>query len=306
MASSRVVRRGALIYYGSLRALGVTAIRRRLCDGGLILCYHNVVADHEHSAGGVGLHIPCERFERQVRWLAAHYDVVSLRELVDRLASGATLRSTAAITFDDAYTGVFDHAVPLLSTLGVPATIFVVADAPGRLAGFWWDHPDVVRCFTADRREAWLSQFRGDGAAILSDIRATSVTLPAAHRPADWATIRAHAKNGIDIGVHTATHRSMPRLDDVELEHEIVTSRSVIHRTTGIRPEFFAYPYGHHDARIRALVRKAGYRAALSLEPGLNSVPTDPWCLRRVNVPAGISDAAFEAWAAGLHLHKNG
>lgn len=302
MRSFQAVRLGAPIYYGSLRALGVTAVRRRLRDAGLILCYHNIVARDEDSAGAASLHLRRERFEKQVRWLAAQYDVLSLREFIKRLAAGVTLRSTAAITFDDGYAGVFEHAVPLLDTLGIPATVFIVAEAPGRSRGFWWDRPDIVASATPERRERWLTELGGDEAAILSETRASRVfNPPATDRPADWATIRAHLGSGIDIGVHAATHRSLPTLSDAELEHEIVASRAMIHRATGIWPEFFAYPYGHHDSRIRALVRNAGYRAALSLDPGLNGAMADLWRLRRVNVPDGISDAAFEAWTAGFH-----
>ena len=48
------------------------------------------------------------------------------------------------------------------------------------------------------------------------------------------------------------------------------------------------------------IVRAAGYRAALTLERGpVNG--TDPWALPRMNVPAGIGYAAFQAWTAGLH-----
>ena len=104
----------------------------------------------------------------------------------------------------------------------------------------------------------------------------------------------------MDLGVHSATHRSLPSLTDAELEYELVTSRSIVHRATGACPEFFAYPYGRWDARVRARVRAAGYRAALTLDAGLNDAASDLLALPRINVPAGISRAAFEAWTAGL------
>jgi peptidoglycan/xylan/chitin deacetylase (PgdA/CDA1 family) len=78
----------------------------------------------------------------------------------------------------------------------------------------------------------------------------------------------------------------------------------MVHRATGVWPVSFAYPYGHWNSRVRELVRFAGYRAALTLDSGLNAAAADPWSLRRVNVPARISDAAFEAWAAGLHAAR--
>ena len=134
-ARDQVVRLGATIYYGGLRALGAAALRRRLQDAGLILCYHNVVPREDAQVGEPGLHLPLEQFERQMRWLVAHYDVIPLRELIERLERGATLRSAAVVTFDDGYAGVFEHAVPILETLRIPATVFVVAEAPGRAAG---------------------------------------------------------------------------------------------------------------------------------------------------------------------------
>jgi hypothetical protein len=48
------------------------------------------------------------------------------------------------------------------------------------------------------------------------------------------------------------------------------------------------------------MVQAAGYRAAFTLDAGLNDISSDLLALRRINVPARISDAAFEAWAAGL------
>jgi peptidoglycan/xylan/chitin deacetylase (PgdA/CDA1 family) len=297
----QVVRLGASLYYGGLRALGVTALNRRLRDAGLILCYHNVVPRDGDQIGDPSLHLPLARFERQMYWLAEHYDVVSLCEFIDRLAAGTSLRGVAAVTFDDGYVGVFEYALPILDALRIPATVFVVAEAASSSAGFWWDQPEIVESATPGRRERWFKALRGDGEAILSENRAVANrSLPASHRPAGWAAIRVRIGDGIELGVHSATHRSLPTLTDTELEHEIVTSRAMVKQATGVLPQFFAYPYGHWDRRVQGLVRSAGYRAGLTADYGLNGALADPWVLRRVNVPAGISDAAFEAWAAGL------
>jgi peptidoglycan/xylan/chitin deacetylase (PgdA/CDA1 family) len=250
-------------YYGGLRAAGVPAVRRRLKDAGLILCYHNVV-ESSHGAGCPGLHEGRERFTRQMLWLDAHYDVIGLREFTERLTSGGSLRSVAAVTFDDGYAGVFEHAVPVVRALRLPATVFLVAEAVGRSAPFPWD-----------------------GAAV--------------HRAADWDQIRAALGDGIEVGVHSGTHPSLPRLTDLELAREIVASRAILRDATGVSPQFFAYPFGDWDARVRDFVRAAGYVGALTLDFGLNDGSVDRWALRRVNVPAGISDAAFEAWASGCH-----
>jgi len=295
----------AAAYYQGLRMLGIPAVSRRLQATAPILCYHNVVPAGYDGVGGPGVHMTCARFERQMRWLAAHYHIVSLTKFVERLERGESLRSTAVVVFDDGYNGVFEHAAPILEQLGIPATVFVVANAVGRASSFWWDQPSIVSATTPSQREAWLTGLRGDDDAIMRAVSpAGRSTLPHSHRPADWRTILPWFGKGIEIGVHSLTHRCLPTLTDAELDHEIEDSRAAVQRATGVRPEFFAYPYGYCDARVRARVRLAGYRAALGLEPGLVGTGADPWCLQRINVPSGISDAAFEAWAAGLQVRR--
>ena len=77
-------------------------------------------------------------------------------------------------------------------------------------------------------------------------------------------------------------------------------SRETIISQTGVTPEFFAYPYGLWDNRVRDALRAAGYRGAVTLDHRSHSTTTDPWALPRMNIPARIGDAAFQAWTAGL------
>ena len=295
----------APVYYNGLRMLGIPAASRRFQAAGPILCYHNVVPSGYEGIGGAGVHMTRDTFERQMRWLTSRYTILPLSEFVGRVESGASLRSTAVIAFDDGYNGVFEQAAPILHALGIPATVFVVPGAVGRSAGFWWDQPSIVKTMTASLRDSWLRDLKGDDDAIVGAAAPHGRSnLPRSHRPADWSTIRSWFGKGFDIGIHSSTHRCLPELRDCELDHEIDDSRAAVHQATGVWAQFFAYPYGRCDARVRARVRIAGYRAALGLEPGLVGAGADAWCLRRINVPAGISDAAFEAWTAGLQMRK--
>jgi peptidoglycan/xylan/chitin deacetylase (PgdA/CDA1 family) len=295
----------ASLGYAALQLAGVTKVARRLRRGGLVLCYHNVIPDADAGIwSGLGLHMPLATFARQMQWLAANYAVVPLQDLVVRLAAGESLRGTAAITFDDAYTGVFEHAWPLLQDLQLPATVFVVAQAPESDADFWWDHPDVLRVASDAQRRRWLTDLRGDGAAIVASlgINGGAVTRPPRScRPADWQTISGAAEAGLTIGAHSATHRALSTLGGSDLRSEVIASRDTIARHTGTTPEFFAYPYGLSSPHVREVVRAAGYRAAFTLDHGHNVSGVDQWALGRLNVPAGITDAAFDAWTAGIH-----
>jgi peptidoglycan/xylan/chitin deacetylase (PgdA/CDA1 family) len=141
--------------------------------------------------------------------------------------------------------------------------VFVVPGAVDQAKGFWWDGHT-------------------------------------SHGPADWNAIRAAIGRGIDLGAHSVTHPSLPTLDDGELRREIIDSRALIHRATGVWPDFFAYPFGHWNGRVRSIVLSAGYRGAVTVDCGLNDSSADMWALRRINIPSGITTTAFEAWAGGL------
>ena len=52
-------------------------------------------------------------------------------------------------------------------------------------------------------------------------------------------------------------------------------SRRVIERETGVTPDIFAYPYGLWDEGVRAAVRAAGYRAAVTNRSLRAEIKTD-------------------------------
>jgi peptidoglycan/xylan/chitin deacetylase (PgdA/CDA1 family) len=290
--------------YSGLRAAGIPTLSRRFHPGGAILCYHNVRRErHTPRGGDPGLHLGIERFAEQLRWLTRHYSIVPLTEMVARIRSGRSVRGLVVLTFDDGYAEVLEVALPLLRDLRLPATVFVVADAPGPRAPFWWDHPSVVQASTEQprSRQRWLHDLRGDQGAILATLdTAIPSSVPTPALPAGWPALLAATVDGIEVGAHSLRHRTLTALSEAELDADLTECRELIARHIGVRPVHFAYPYGIWDRRVRDAVRRAGYSAAVTLDRGLNTPRTDPWGLRRINVAAGIGRAAFECWVAGL------
>ncbi|MBI4478311.1 MAG: polysaccharide deacetylase family protein, partial [Acidobacteria bacterium] len=83
-------------------------------------------------------------FERHIAWLGTQFHFVSLDEIGARaLQSRPFTEPVAAITFDDGYRDVYDHAFPVLQRKGIPAAVFLVTDLVGQ--PFWQVHDRLYR-----------------------------------------------------------------------------------------------------------------------------------------------------------------
>jgi len=61
-------------------------------------------------------------------------------------------------------------------------------------------------------------------------------------------------------------------------------SREKIENRLGIAPDFFCYPSGNFGARELKMVQEAGYKAALSIAPGVNRHATPLTALKRTEM----------------------
>jgi peptidoglycan/xylan/chitin deacetylase (PgdA/CDA1 family) len=111
--------------------------------------------------------------------------------------------------------------------------------------------------------------------------------------------IRSLMKAGWEIDSHTLTHPDLTALDDAALEHELTESRKELQRRFGVPANFFAYPAGRNDARVRAATAAAGYSAATTVEEGLARGRDDAFALKRVRVNASDTAATLLARLEG-------
>lgn len=197
-----------------------------------ILCYHSVDPDWRSP-----LSISPTEFEEQIRWLAANRDVVELPTALEGLdRSFRPPRGTVALTFDDGFAGVAEHAVPVLERYGVHATIFVVADT-----------------LTAGGREVdW-------------------VDTPPTHRPLQTLTrdqVLDLRDRGFGIGSHSLAHHVLTELSSEACLRDLRTSREILEDLLEEPVRTLAYPRGRHDEMVRGAAARAGFTTAFSLPSG--------------------------------------
>jgi peptidoglycan/xylan/chitin deacetylase (PgdA/CDA1 family) len=220
---------------------------------------------HRVSDDDDPLAVSPRRFREQMNLLVAEgYDVVGLAEAVEMLDAGSSPTQVIALNFDDGFWDVAENALPTLERLGFRATVFLPTGVIDGTASFPWydEQPPVL---------SWDEIRELDGAG----------------------TLRFEA--------HSVTHPNLILLDDEAAEREISRSKIDLEERLGRPVEAFCYPAGLYGERERALVAEAGFRVAVSCEPGINVPGGDPFTLRRRQVDPRDSLLDFRAKVGGGH-----
>jgi peptidoglycan/xylan/chitin deacetylase (PgdA/CDA1 family) len=264
-----------------------------------------------------------------VKWLNAHFEVLSESELLDVVGRGGGFRNRfAAITFDDGYRDNYDLALPVLDAHAVPAIFFVCpAFIEERRIG-WWDTiaylvkasqkaaiPMCGETIPLSGRKAlairklngWMKlRPAAETANLMEELsEACGIALPD-HALRDqqlmtWDQIREAGNRGVAIGSHTHTHRVLAGLTEKEQRWELLQSKAALEAQIGRPVRTLAYPVGGYQnftAVTMRLARDCGYEGAFSFHTGVN-LPGDgnPYNLRRI-APGDTLDAMFACGAA--------
>lgn len=178
-----------------------------------ILTYHSI------DSSGSPISLSEESFRGHVRFLGSgRVSVVPLAEL----ASMPDEKDAVALTFDDGFLNFTSTAMPALSHLGFPATVFVVSDHVGST-------------------NAW-------GGHETSGIP----TLPLM----SWTDLHRVREAGFEIGAHTRTHSDLTQLTPGQVEEETAGSVERVFAELGERPRRFAYPYGYVNDAVANVARR--------------------------------------------------
>lgn len=234
---------------------------------GLALLWHRIAPAHGGPDAVVPT-VPVQTFRRQLEALATVGDIVPLSRL-EEAHDGA--RPRFAITFDDDHVGHTRYALPILQSLGVPATFFLSGRWTRDLGPYWWEvleHRARIDGVTGLARRLGLvaSGVRDLAAAVEGDDTAkralerlgTDLAVDVMGR--DDAR-KLHAA-GMEVGFHTLHHPVLTRLAQDEVEAAVREGRTALAHDVGAAVERFAYPHGRVDATVEAAVAQAGYVSA--------------------------------------------
>lgn len=292
-------------FYSPYRWLSPGGTRGRLT----IFIFHRVMPQHDPMLPDEP---DSERFDRIARFLASYFDVMTVGEAARRLEAGKLPAAAAAITFDDGYADNLRIAAPILKRHGLVATFFIATGYTD--GGRMWNDSLVEAMRIVPKGEFDCSEF-GLGQYLIDDRGGSRLRafhelrsqlkyrkLSERSRISDEIAARAglargsdlmmtraelvELKNmGMEIGGHTVMHPILASMEESGAAAEIGDGRAQLAEWLGEAPEVFAYPNGSpgkdYTQRDVELVRKAGYRAAVSVKRGCAGPAADPFQLPR-------------------------
>ena len=291
-----------------LRALGAGA--DALGESRLsVLIFHRVLPEPDPWLLG---EMDAQRFDRLLSLIGNAFQVFTLGHAIALQDSGRLPPRALTITFDDGYADNAQIALPLLRRHGLPATFFV---ATGFLDGgrMWNDTviETLRRCTLANiDLSPWGAGVvplgtpalgRAAFEQVLAKVKYFSLSEreqalaqlhAAAGRPALPDTLmmtsgelRALHQAGMELGGHTVHHPILSVLPDAQAESEIRAGRDTLKAITGAPVEVFAYPNGapgrDYDQRHVAMVKRLGFKTAVSTAPGVVTASSDRYQVPR-------------------------
>ncbi len=306
----------------------------------IVLAFHGVTSEAPgHLCNYQGKHLYLPIFARFMEHVRDGYNPVSLSRIVDWLEGRTDVPERAvAVTFDDGYRNVLTNAVPVLSRLKIPATVYVVTDFVKDGKMVWTDR--IVSALSVTKKthvtvesngRAIELPLRDDGEKAVADdaIRSLCKALPDGersrlvervlddlavgdaevdsawrdHDPLRPEDLNGLSKAGVEIGSHTKSHKILTRCEPDEMRRELEESKRFIESVAGKACDTFSYPNGRpgdFDRRTGACVRGAGYRSAATTIATRVSKGGDPFEIPRYTLGHNeMTDVQFVAELSG-------
>lgn len=274
----------------------------------LILNYHRVqdknnvffMSDIDHYT-----------FNWQMHIISQYLTPIDLTDAVLKLENNKLLAGSIAVTFDDGYKDNFSDALPILKKMGVPATFFI---ATGFLnGGIMWNDVVIESIKRTNKDEINLSHVglkryslttKGekiiaiehiinaikykslfDREELITDINEIcEVKLPDNLMMNDDEVNQLY-DSGMAIGGHTSNHPIFSCESNNVVEEEVLDGKFYLEKILHIQLSAFAYPNGKlgkdYEPIHADIIKKAGFKCAVSTNWGVNNKKTDLYQLMR-------------------------
>jgi peptidoglycan/xylan/chitin deacetylase (PgdA/CDA1 family) len=296
------------LIHGAIDLSGRSRRQRRSLRGKLIiLTYHSFCKDWPR---GLFNSLPVHRFEKQIRFLKKKFNFVSLQQGLENLKLGRSAdKPYLAITIDDGFQDNYIHALPILQSYDVPATIFLATDFIDTGRPPW--PTQIIEILERTKNQVIETPFRAELRSLaargvlarklkkdwsplspverferLSELRKhLGVDENTSYAPLTWNQVHKMRTSGICFGSHTVFHSILPDVDNSVVEQELMESKQRLEAKLQEPCVLFAYPDGKHDLNSRNKVATYEFLTAVTQDKGINQNADKQLELKRIEIP---------------------
>lgn len=231
-----------------------------------------------------------EAMDRVLGYLGRRYRFITLADL----ERGTGLPPKAMLlTFDDGHRGNA-ALLPLFLRHSVRPVIFLCAGIVGTQRHYWFRHRPLPT--TADGLKDLPNAERLRQLATVGFAPEKEFPERQALSLEELETLRPH----VDFASHGLLHPCLNRCSDADAEAEVTGSKHVLQERFGVHTTVFAYPNGDYTAREIALLERAGYTRAFTVDHGFNGPGERPFRLKRLSIDDDGDLASVSVKASGV------
>ena len=238
-----------------------------------ILLYHSIVKKELFNAtrDSSDQCLTDEEFEKQMRYLNKHCDVISLDDFFKVKQDKNKLN--VVVTFDDGFLNNCTIAYPILKKYNIKATFFITTSF---LSG------EDVPWFLRVPNEAKKTMRNLSFLEFEKKVNSFNYARNDYFKPMSWEHIIKLSKDPlISVGSHCKTHYPLTILPTEKLTDELKGSKEILERKLKKKVDYISYPHGIFNENIIEITKKSGYKAAITTLHGFNSDNIDPYRMRR-------------------------
>lgn len=104
------------------------------------------------------------------------------------------------------------------------------------------------------------------------------------NRYLNWEQVKEMHDNGFTFGSHTLSHISLSEITNEEAEYQLIKSKEAIEWRLKKPVKYFAHPGGFYNQATSELLKKAGYRAAFTVNFGRVNSDSNVYALKRIPI----------------------
>ena len=298
----------------------------------LIIMYHEISKDIYYERG-----VSAKLFEDELRLLLRlRFEILPLCEALEVLnEEPGKHRRIAVLTFDDAYKGVYEIALPIMLKYGIRGTIFPVAGFIETRTAHWAPQigfivrgikvPSTIRISTLRTfisinnqhdKDVMLSYLLNILPKLdVNEIRAVVNELSEYISNQDelgelfervmmnFEQLNEASELGFEVGGHGYWHVGLTHINKERLYEEIEKSLNFVNKimkNTYVKARTFAYPYGLYNNDVVDVLKEKGFSAAVTMIPKVES--TRKWNLYELGriPPYGSPEAPLTSFKVQL------